>query len=196
MAKKIKDQWLETFMFPDIPVLYPVYAFNEDGKVINFRGIIYPSSISKKKFTRAKQLANRSLQAKMFDMLIRIGYFEPLQVWTEFPVVIQNSRRLPGQTGMYLLLDYYFPELHLAIELDSKLHDQGKDKIRDQYLANLGIRVYRLEGLHKPSVQSKEFKQLTSEMRKIGVLPQLSFDFQKDIREWIQNNSPWDISHT
>lgn len=189
MAEKIKTQWLETFMFPDIPVLYPVYAFNEEGKVINFRSIIYPSPKSKKKFTRAKQLSNRSLQAKMFDMLIRIGYFEPLQVWPEFPIVIQNSLRIPGQTGMYLLLDYYFPELHLAVELDSDYHNSEKDKLRDQYLTKLGIKVYRLDGLHKPSVQGKEFKALTSEMRKIGVHPQLSFDFQKDLREWIQKKS-------
>lgn len=189
--KKAKDNWLDTFIFPDIPILYPVYALNEDGKVINFKGIIYPSPRSKKKFTRAKQLANRSLQAKMFDMLIRIGYFEPLHVWTEFPVVIQNSKRLPGQTGMYLLLDYYFPELRLAVELDSDLHNQEKDKIRDQYLANLGIQVFRLNGFHKPSVQSKEFKALTLEMRRIGVLPQLSFDFQKDMKDFVLNNSSW-----
>lgn len=187
--KKTNAQWLETFMFPDIPILYPVYAFNEDGKVINFKGIIYPTPKSKKKFTRAKQLSTRSLQAKMFDMLIRIGYFNPLQVWSEFPIVIQNSQRLPGQSGMYLLLDYYFPELHLAVELDSELHNTDKDKIRDKYLEKLGIKVYRLNGLHKPSVQSKEFKNLTSEMRKIGILPQLTFDFQRDIRDWIQKSN-------
>lgn len=172
-------------MFPDIPVVYPVYAINEKGKIVNFKSIIYPNSRSKKKFTRAKQLSNRSLQAKMFDMLIRIDYFKPLQVWTEFPVVIQNSLRIPGQTGMYLLLDYYFPELHLAVELDSSLHDEERDRTRDTYLGKLGIRVYRLNGLHKPSVQSKEFKNLTSEMRKIGILPQISFDFQKDLRELV-----------
>lgn len=187
--KKTTTQWLETFMFPDIPILYPVYAFNEEGKVINFKGIIYPTPKSKKKFTRAKQLSNRSLQAKMFDMLIRIGYFSPLQVWPEFPIVIQNSQRLPGQSGMYLLLDYYFPELHLAVELDSELHNTDKDKIRDKYLEKLGIKVYRLNGLHKPSVQSKDFKNLTSEMRKIGILPQLTFDFQRDIRDWVQKSN-------
>ena len=176
-------------MFPDIPIPYPVYAFNENGKIINFKGIIYPSPRSKKKFTRAKQLANRSLQSKMFDMLIRIGYFDPLQVWQEFPVVIQNSLRLPGQTGMYLLLDYYFPDLHLAVELDSDYHDPSKDKLRDMYLERLGIKVYRMDGLHKPSVQKKEFRELTSEMRRIGVLPHISFDFQKDLRDWIINNN-------
>ena len=194
MAKKSKEQWLDTFMFPDIPLQYPVYAFNEEKKLINFKGLIYPSPKSKRKFSRAKQLSSRSLQAKMFDMLIRIGYFDPLQVWTEFPVVIQNSLRVPGQSGMYLLLDYYFPELHLAVELDSELHNTEKDRLRDQYLAKLGIQVHRLNGLHKPSVQGKEFKVLTARMRSIGVLPPLHFDFQLDIREWVREKTRFGTS--
>lgn len=183
-------------MFPDIPVNYPVYALNEKGKVVNFKGIVYPSPKSKKKFTRAKQLSNRSLQSKMFDMLIRIGYFDPLRVWSEFPVVIQNSLRLPGQEGMYFLLDYYFPELHLAVELDSELHNKDKDRIRDQYLSRIGIQVYRINGLHKPSVQTKEFKDLTSVMRKIGVRPLLSFDFQKDIKDYVRKTTISNLSHS
>lgn len=186
--KKAKENWLDTFMFPDIPMLFPVYAINESGKVINIKGILYPSAKSKKKFTRAKQLSNRSLQAKMFDMLIRIGYFDPLTVWPEFPIVIQNSQRLPNMSGVYFLLDYYFPELHLAVELDSDLHDPRKDELRDQYLKGIGIQVFRMNGLHKPSVQKKEFKALTAEMRRIGVLPGLTFDFQKDLRNLIRNS--------
>lgn len=184
-----KINWLETFLFPDLPILYPVYAYNESGKLINIKGIIYPSSRSKKKFTRAKQLSNRSLQAKMFDMLIRIGYFEPLIVWSEFPIIIQNSMRIQGQTGTYMLLDYYFPELHLAVELDSELHNIEKDNLRDRYLEKLGIKVFRLNGLHKISVQKNDFKKLTKKMREIGVLPQLQFDFQKDLKENLSKNS-------
>ena len=188
MAKK-KD-YLETFLFPGIDVLYPVYALNEDGKVINFKSIIYPSPKSKKKFTRGKQLANRSMQAKIFDAIINIGYFDPLIVIPEFPVVIQNSLRLPSQEGMYMLLDYYFPELRLAVELDSDLHNPEKDKIRDQYLSNLGMAVWRINGLHKPTVQKKEFKELTKWMRENGTKTPLSFDFQGDLKTWISRQNP------
>ena len=190
--KKKKAEYLETFLFPGIDVLYPVYAFNEEGKVINFKSIIYPTPKSRKKFTRGKQLAKRSMQAKIFDAIINIGYFDPLEVIREFPIVIQNSQRLPGQTGMYMLLDYYFPELRLAVELDSELHSEEKDKIRDQYLANLGIAVWRINGLHNPSIQKNEFKELTKWMRENGTKPRLSFDFQRDIREWVQKKSPWE----
>ena len=139
MPKKKTINYKETFTFPDIPVLYPVYALSESGKVMNFKSISYPTPKSKKKFTRNKQLSQRSMQAKIFDALINVGYFDPLIVYREFPVVIQNALRLPGQSGMYYYLDYYFPELHLAVELDSDLHNPEKDKLRDLYLNKLGI---------------------------------------------------------
>lgn len=184
-----KLNYLETFTFPGIDVLYPVYALNENGRVMNFKSIIYPTPKSKKKFTRGKQLASRSLQAKIFDAIINIGYFNPLNVIPEFPVVIQNSLRVKGQSGLFILLDYYFPELRLAVELDSDLHSQEKDKLRDQYLEKLGIAVWRITDLQKPSVQKKEFPELTKWMRTNGTKPLINFDFQKDIRDWVQNSS-------
>lgn len=179
MAKTIN--YKETFTFPDIPVLYPVYALSESGKVMNFKSISYPSPKSKKKFTRNKQLSKRSIQAKIFDALINVGYFDPLIVYREFPVVIQNSLRLLGQGGMYYYLDYYFPELHLAVELDSDLHDSQKDNLRDLYLQKLGITVFRIQDLQKPNIQKSRFKELTALMRKIGKKNPIQFDFCKDI---------------
>ena len=94
---------------------------------------------------------------------------------------------------MYILLDYYFPELRLAVEIDPELHTPEKDKLRDKYLENLGIRVKRINGLHKPGVQKKEFRELTKFMRETGTKPLLSFDFQKDTRDWIMQKSDWDL---
>ena len=179
MAKTIN--YKETFTFPDISVLYPVYVLSESGKVMNFKSISYPSPKSKKKFTRNKQLSKRSVQAKIFDALINIGYFDPLVVYREFPVVIQNSLRLPGQGGMYYYLDYYFPELHLAVELDSDLHDPQKDNLRDLYLQKLGITIFRIQNLQKPNIQKSRFRELTVLMRKIGKKSPIRFDFCKDI---------------
>ena len=183
-SKKKQINYKETFTFPDIPVLYPVYALSESGKVMNFKSISYPTPKSKKKFTRNKQLSQRSMQAKIFDAFINVGYFDPLIVYREFPVVIQNALRLPGQGGMYYYLDYYFPELHLAVELDSDLHDPKKDKLRDLYLNKLGITVFRIQDLQKPNIQKTKFKELTALMRKIGKKNPIQFDFCKDIFQY------------
>ena len=184
MSKKKTINYKETFTFPDIPVLYPVYALSESGKVMNFKSISYPTPKSKKKFTRNKQLSQRSMQAKIFDAFINIGYFDPLIIYREFPVVIQNALRLPGQGGMYYYLDYYFPELHLAVELDSDLHDPKKDKLRDLYLNKLGITVFRIQDLQKPNIQKTKFKELTALIRNTGKKNPIQFDFCKDIFQY------------
>lgn len=188
MARKKNINYLETFLFPDIPdVIYPVYAMSESGKVMNFKAIAYPSARSKKKFTRNKQLSNRSLQAKIFDALINVGYFSPLTVYREFPVIIDNQLRLPGQEGLYYYLDYYFPELRLAVEMDSELHVPVKDRIRDKYLERLGIEVIRINGFHKVDVQKNIFPKLAQRMREKGIKTRIQFDFLKGIKNYVSS---------
>lgn len=45
----------------------------------------------------------------------------------------------------YYILDFYFPELKLAVEIDGAIHEQTrrKDKIRDLNLKKLGITTIR-----------------------------------------------------
>ena len=161
--------YLETFTFPDIPWQpYPVYSVSGKGNVYNLREILYPNGgRSAKKYTRSKQLKIRSTQARMFDMLINIGYWEPLPVVREFPIIIQNHLRLPELEGGYFLLDYFFPTLSMAIELDSDYHKSDKDIVRDEYMKKLGIRTFRIRYLERPEVQKKQFRDLTAEMRKM-----------------------------
>ena len=47
----------------------------------------------------------------------------------------------------HYILDFYCPELKLAIELDGDFHfyNQESDIKRDQYLRNLGITILRFE---------------------------------------------------
>ncbi len=169
---KIKN-YLETFSFQDIPFqLYPVYSISESGVLFNFKSVIYPSDRSAKKFTRKKQLAFRSLQAKIFDAFINVGYFNPLPVIREYPVVVQNHLRLPGQTGAYYLCDYFFPTLRdnqghwgLVVELDSDLHNEEADSIRDSYFERIGILVFRIRHLERADVQKTKFQELTKTMR-------------------------------
>ena len=183
MAKKIN--YLETFMFPDIPFQpYPVYSVSESGQVLNIKSMMYPTPKSKKKFTRNKQLGKRSLQAKIFDAIVEIGYFNPLPVIKEFPIIIQNHYRLQGQKGSWYYLDYYFPTMKVCVELDSDLHKVDKDEIRDLYLHNiLGIKTFRMKGLDKVQVQRSQFPLLSSLLRSITptATPQV-FAFGDNIR--------------
>ena len=167
----LQSQSLKTFTFPDIPWQpYPEQSIAKSGRKYSLKSIIYPSPKSRKKFTRNKQLVKRSLQAKFFDAFINIGYFDPLTVVREFPIVILNSLRLPGLDNGFILLDYFIPNLKddkhwgLDIELDSDLHSPEKDKIRDEYLENLGILVFRISHLEKPETQKKRFKELVRVM--------------------------------
>lgn len=43
-------------------------------------------------------------------------------------------------------VDIYFPEWHVAIEVDGPLHSDKKDKIRDQYLETFyGLKIMRID---------------------------------------------------
>jgi len=163
---------LNNFFFPDIPWQpYPIYSISKSGRKYNLKNIIYPNQRSIKKYTRKKQLSKRSLQAKIFDAIINIGYFDPLVVVKEFPVILDHTKNI-NIDGGYFLLDYFIPNLQddvfwgLDIELDSEYHSPDKDKIRDEYLEEeLKIRVFRISHLEKSDVQKKQFKELTILMR-------------------------------
>lgn len=196
MKKEEGINYFETFVFPDIEnQKYPVYSVSESGHVFNLKSIIYPNSKSTKKFTRRKQLVHRSLQAKIFDAFVFVGYFEPLKVVREFPIIIQNRLRIPGLTGGYFLLDYYFPQLRLCVELDSDLHNDKKDDLRDAYLKQLGITVFRIRNFERADVQQgKRFHELTKILRETTIDPNpVEFCFSDNIWEAIgkqqKNNS-------
>lgn len=182
--KKVID-YFETFMFPDIPFqYYPVYSVSSTGHIFNLKAMMYPTPKSKKKFTRNKQLTKRSLQAKIFDAIINIGYFNPLPIIKEYPIVIQNSKRLSNQSGSWYYLDYYFPTMKICVELDSDLHKEDKDEIRDSYLLNsLGIVTFRMKNFEKETIQREKFKELASLLRSKSPLstPEV-FAFGENIR--------------
>ena len=151
----------EKFWLPGIEFMsFNKYAISKSGRLVNFESIIYPNPKSSKRYTRRKQLMKRSLQAKLFDMLIEINYFNGLgEVVKEMPIILENSKRVKGlDSGLFILLDYYFPSIKMAVELDSDYHDVEKDKIRDQYLlVNHGIEVFRMRDFQKKSVQNTKF---------------------------------------
>jgi hypothetical protein len=185
MEERMEKNYLELFFFPDIPWQpYPVYSVSEKGRIYSFKNTVYPNPTSMKRFTRMKQLKHRSSQAKMFDMLINIGYWDPLVVVREFPVVIQNHLRTANKvSGGFFLLDYFFPTLGLAVELDSEYHNGGKDELRDKYLMSIGIKTFRMSHLERTDIQKTKFKELCKEMR--GMTPReapMVFSFTDNIR--------------
>lgn len=179
-------------MFPDIPGQpYPVYVRNHTGRISNFKSLVYPDPVSAKKYTRKKQLKFRSAQAKVFDALINVGFFDPLPVFLEFPVPVQGCYRLPGQKRLYYMLDYYFPTLRIAVELDSEYHDnqvKDPDPLRDEYLQKVhGIQVLRIRDLQKPSIQRGKFREMAGLIK--SRTPDLSMTpliFTTDIRSWVK----------
>ena len=103
-------------------------------------------------------------------MLINIGYFQGLgDIVKEMPILIENSKRIPDLPGgLFFLLDYWFPSLSLAVELDSDYHDNMKDEIRDKFLMSAyGIQVFRIRDLQKESVQKKRFHEFTALLKSI-----------------------------
>lgn len=187
MARKKENSTdhFETFFFSDIPKQpYPVYSISESGKLYSLKNIVYPEKKTAKKFTRAKQLKWRSQQAKLVDFLINIDYFYPLTVYREFLVPIQNSLRLPGISGGFFLIDFFFPELSLGLELDSDYHDKAADKLRDEYLGQLGIEVFRIYNLEKITTQTGRFKEFITLLKsKVPNQDPKPFDFLEDLRK-------------
>jgi len=189
MSKDI--DYRESFYFTDIPGQpFPVYVISKSGRPVNFKAMVYPNSTSAKKYTRKKQLRFRSQQAKIFDALINVGYFDPLVVYREFPVPIQNCYRLNDQKRLFYMIDYYFPTLHLAVELDSEYHDnqtKDPDSLRDEYLKKAhGIEVFRIRDLQKESVQRTKFRELTSHMRELTPTIEVPLIFTNDLFDYLK----------
>ncbi len=178
------------FFIPGIDFMsFPEYAISKSGKIVNFKAIVYPNPRSAKKYTRKKQLSFRSQQAKLFDFLINIGYFNPFTVIREMPIIIKNSQRIEGlDKGLFFLCDYYIPEVKLAIELDSEYHSEEKDKIRDKFLKEAyGIDTFRIRDLQKESVQKGKFHELTKLLKSLIPNPNpIPLNFTSDLYQYLE----------
>lgn len=185
--------YLEIFTIPDIWwQTYPIYHVSARGNMFSLKSILYPNSRSSKKYTRKNQLIHRSLQAKLFDCLLNIGYFEPLMVAKEFPFVIQNNNRFPGQKGSYYLADAFFPTAlngrGLIVELDSDYHHPDSDGLRDRYLQETyGVQTFRIKNFERADVQKGKFKELCELLRSepASEKPRV-FNFMPTIQDYIR----------
>lgn len=134
-----------TFKFEDIDLIYPVYIKCKNGEgYYNFRKSLTTSNII---FSRPYQLNHRSTQSYLFDKFIEIGHFKLLGINYNFitEMVLINTNLTNDSNRSYYLLDYFIPDLSLAVELDSNYHNPEYDKLKDQFLTSIGIDVYRID---------------------------------------------------
>lgn len=115
--------------FLGLNIEYPSRLRFKDGKRYDLEKKLTNKSLGSREF----RLSNRSLQECLFDLLIRTKFINDRVI----PEVI-----LPKDDS-YIIVDYYFPDNRLIIELDSALHSEEKDKERDEYLKSLGLEVIR-----------------------------------------------------
>lgn len=193
-TQKLID-YLEVFTIPEIWwQVYPIYHVSAKGNMFSLKSILYiQNGKGTKKYSRKNQLIHRSTQAKIFDALINIGYFDPLPVVREFPFIIQNHNRKKGMAGSYYLSDYYFPTAlggkGLAVELDSEYHSTTQDALRDSYLKETyGVEIFRIRHFERADVQRGRFKELCNLLRsqEPSTQPRV-FNFMTTIQDYIRS---------
>lgn len=176
------------------------YKYSHPEEVKNFLGldIDFPSKLKfkdgrrydlEKKFTnkslgsRGSRLSNRSVQEQLFDLLIRTKFIKDRVV---------EEVILPWNDS-YIIVDYYFPDNRLIVELDSSYHDELKDSKRDRFLSSLGLRVERFYEFRGKDHELDQLSELLNSTRGQGELhldlfcsPDIDYN---DLRTFYQNSN-------
>jgi len=63
------------------------------------------------------------------------------------------------------IVDFFFPQFHLAVELDGSYHDLLKDSLRDTRLLENGVKVWRMTNPRTKQELSSLFYKLSAELR-------------------------------
>jgi very-short-patch-repair endonuclease len=106
---------------------------------------------------------------------------EEKHLWYDFLKLLPMTVKRQYVVGNYIL-DFFIPEVNLAIELDGSQHYEEKnreeDKVRDETLLSVGIKVVRY-----PNTEiNKNFRGvLVDLMKKIGIFPS-DLKKQSDVR--------------
>jgi very-short-patch-repair endonuclease len=105
-------------------------------------------------------------EALLWHRLKSLRFKWDVEIWRQ--TVIENY-----------ILDFYFPDLYLGVELDGPLHDPEKDSRRDAKLLHRGVRIIRF-----PNPENKQ--ELTDLIYKIST----EVNFQKN-RKNLGNPQNW-----
>ena len=135
---QITNNNINTFTISNFNILYPRFILDKTKtKFYDFKRVMSSSN-----YSRTYQLNNRSIQSIQFDLLVDVDYFS-IPIYKEF--VLINTDLDNDKTRSYYLLDYFIPSKSLCIELDSDLHEELKDRLKDKFLESLGIKVLRIK---------------------------------------------------
>lgn len=136
----------------DLPIKFPKVILSKSLSLVRL------DINSNKSWSRSFHIKNRSSQELIFDEIAMSGRFHE-NVYREIPIFIDeilfNRINLNGinreDLPSYYIVDYYIPRVNLVIELDSDIHDEIKDKIRDSYIESLGLHVIRIKDFNGDS---------------------------------------------
>lgn len=74
----------------------------------------------------------------------------------------------------HYIIDFYCPELKLAIELDGEVHDSPEqkeyDKVRQEYLEAFGITFIRIKNEEFLGNPNKAFGRIEEEIKKLSAI--------------------------
>ena len=94
--------------------------------------------MSKPPSNRTKQARNAARSARKTPSVAEVRFWKELRARN---LRFKFRREHPM---LQYRLDFYCPEVRLAVELDGEQHDPTRDALRDEALAALGIEVYRI----------------------------------------------------
>ena len=162
-----------TFTIDNFNIIYPVYLKSKSGRYYKFKHAVLNSN-----YSRTTQLNNRSIQSVQFDLLVDIDYFN-IPIHKEF--VLINTNLSIDSIRSYYLLDYFIPSKSLCIELDSDLHNDNKDKLKDRFLESLGIKVLMIRDFN---IETKDKLEVIINFVQSNPINEFKIDYSELIEEY------------
>lgn len=131
---------------------------------------------------------NPSLQHLAYAEHLRQNetYFER-RLWKKIRGEIRGAQVWRQTVVQGCIVDFYIPDLYLAIELDGKQHDPEKDSRRDAHLLNSGITTLRFKNPTTQSELNDIFFTISAEVRHrlSNRFPQFAQDLSKHQRGFL-----------
>jgi|GEM_PF-1659108 len=110
-------------------------------------------------------------------------------LWKKLKGSVRGSQVWRQTVVQGFIIDFYIPELYLAVELDGQQHDQRKDSLRDKQLLNKGITTLRFKNPTNQAAVNDIFSTIYAEVRhrQSSPFPQNPQDLSKHQRGFMGN---------
>ena len=128
------------FVIDDLSIQYPIYVRINDRNW-NFKA----------EYLKKVKSITEDLDHKMFNLAKDLGYFNEIgKIYSNIPFLVTDDIRVKGDKRTYYIVDYFIPNLNLAILLYNKVETSLKTpKVRylKGTLYNLGYDVLELNNI-------------------------------------------------